>query len=270
MSATNITPFAFGENLVRAMNDENGDPWFVAKDVAIILGYRDAFNMVRMLDEDEKGTRLVSTPSGAQEMTVINESGLYAVTLRSERPEAKPFRKWVTADVLPTIRKTGSYTMLGYVPNPEPESLPVDHEEVTDAIMDMSEGFPSIRNRYVNMTVRLAESAGITSADDVYELSLACCKLLHTQESLTSLGKSCSLKPDLLHRIWREIRLCHQGSSKDQLLCFVEMCRVLEAFQHRQNERQGLEAAVSEAVTTYVARNGDASLRTFEITVSAR
>lgn len=87
----------------------DGEPWFVANDVAASLGYRDAHNMTRILDDDERGTHIVSTPSGEQEMLVINESGLYSAILRSRKPEAKAFKKWVTAEVLPAIRKHGMY-----------------------------------------------------------------------------------------------------------------------------------------------------------------
>lgn len=87
----------------------DGDTWFVAKDVADILEIRDAFNATRELADDEKGTAKVSTPGGMQDMTVINEAGLYTLLMRSNKPEAKPFRRWVTHDVLPSIRKTGSY-----------------------------------------------------------------------------------------------------------------------------------------------------------------
>ncbi|MER0762966.1 BRO family protein, partial [Pseudomonas aeruginosa] len=87
----------------------DGDPWFVAADIAAALQYRDSFNMCRNLDEDEKGTQIVSTLGGAQEMLAINESGLYAAILRSRKQEAKLFKKWVTGEVLPAIRKTGRY-----------------------------------------------------------------------------------------------------------------------------------------------------------------
>ena len=89
----------------------DGNPWFVASDVAAALEYRDAANMTRFLDDDDKGTHNVSTPSGNQQMTIINESGLYSAILKSRKPEAKKFKKWVTSEVLPTIRKTGSYTI---------------------------------------------------------------------------------------------------------------------------------------------------------------
>lgn len=85
------------------------EPWFAAPDVARALDYRTANDMTRILDEDEKGTQIVRTPGGDQEVSVISESGLYSAILRSRKPEAKKFRKWVTAEVLPAIRKTGRY-----------------------------------------------------------------------------------------------------------------------------------------------------------------
>ncbi|WP_028654857.1 BRO family protein [Nocardioides sp. J54] len=87
----------------------DGEPWFVAGDVARILDFRDAFNLTRGLDEDERGTHVVSTPGGEQTVTVINEAGLYSAILRSRVPQAKAFKRWVTHDVLPAIRRTGSY-----------------------------------------------------------------------------------------------------------------------------------------------------------------
>lgn len=88
---------------------KDGEPWFVAKDVCDVLGLADVSMSVRNLDDDEKGTSNVCTPGGSQEMTVITESGLYTLIMKSRKPEAKKFRKWVTQEVLPTIRKTGAY-----------------------------------------------------------------------------------------------------------------------------------------------------------------
>lgn len=88
---------------------QGGDVWFVAKDVADVLEYRDTHNMVRFLDEDEKDTHQVSTLGGSQMMKVINESGLYSAILKSKKPQAKAFKKWVTSEVLPSIRKYGAY-----------------------------------------------------------------------------------------------------------------------------------------------------------------
>ena len=101
--------FAFDSHAVRVQQDANGDPWFVATDVAAVLGYRNAPDMVRNLDDDEKGTHNLRTPGGDQEVSTINESGLYSAIFRSRKAEAKRFKKWVTAEVLPAIRKTGVY-----------------------------------------------------------------------------------------------------------------------------------------------------------------
>lgn len=107
-TTSNVIPFNFEGNPVRTLLIEDA-PWFVASDVAAALMYRDSFNMHRNLDEDEKDTHIVSTPGGDQEMMIINESGLYSAILRSRKDEAKRFKKWVTSEVLPSIRKTGGY-----------------------------------------------------------------------------------------------------------------------------------------------------------------
>lgn len=107
-NSTNVIPFNFGRQQVRTLLIA-GEPWFVAADIAAALKYRDSFNMCRNLDDDDKGTQIVSTLGGPQEMLAINESGLYSAILRSRKAEAKRFKKWVTSDVLPAIRKTGRY-----------------------------------------------------------------------------------------------------------------------------------------------------------------
>ena len=106
---SNLSIFNFNQNEIRTIIKEDGEIWFVASDVAKVLEYRDAGNMARNLDDDEKGTHIVSTPSSDQEMLIINESGLYSATLKSRKPEAKTFKKWITSVVLPSIRKNGGY-----------------------------------------------------------------------------------------------------------------------------------------------------------------
>lgn len=96
--------FDFEGNEVRTAT-HGGSPWFVASDVAKALDYRDSTNMVRNLDEEDIGTQIVSTIRGPLEMLAINESGLYSAILRSRKPEAKRFKKWVTSVLLPGLRK---------------------------------------------------------------------------------------------------------------------------------------------------------------------
>lgn len=87
----------------------NGDPWFVAKDVCECLELGNPRSSLALLDEDEKGVHSVDTPGGKQEMTIVSEPGLYSLILRSRKPEAKAFKRWVTHDVIPSIRKRGLY-----------------------------------------------------------------------------------------------------------------------------------------------------------------
>lgn len=96
--------------------EKDGQPWFVAKDVATILGYDHAPHMTRRLDKDEKDVLLTDSPSGKQKTTVINEYGLFAAILKSNKKEAIDFQRWITHEVLPSIRKTGSYSIHGQQP----------------------------------------------------------------------------------------------------------------------------------------------------------
>lgn len=85
----------------------NGEPWFVASDVCRALGIDRT--QTRRLDEDEKGVYSAQTPGGQQEIGIVNEPGLYTLVLGSRKPEAKAFKRWITHEVIPSIRKTGSY-----------------------------------------------------------------------------------------------------------------------------------------------------------------
>jgi prophage antirepressor-like protein len=88
----------------------DGVTWFVAKDVCDILGLQNSHDVLsKQLDDDEKGVEKIYSPGGYQDTNVVNESGLYSLIFRSNKPEAKAFRKWVTSEVLPTIRKNGFY-----------------------------------------------------------------------------------------------------------------------------------------------------------------
>lgn len=88
----------------------DGEPWFVGKDIAEALGYAKPTDAVRKrVSDEDRGISKMETPSGSQQMTVINESGLYSLILSSKLPSAKEFKHWVTSDVLPSIRKHGAY-----------------------------------------------------------------------------------------------------------------------------------------------------------------
>ena len=98
----------------------NGEPWFVAQDIAGALGYGNSRDAVfKHVDADDKGVAKCDTLGGAQDMTVINESGMYSLILGSKLTNAKKFKHWVTSEVLPSIRKTGGYNL----PQTYPEAL---------------------------------------------------------------------------------------------------------------------------------------------------
>jgi len=103
-----ITPFTYGNHAVRAVVIEN-EPWFIVKDVSDVLGLGNPRETLRDFPENEKGVSKVDTLGGKQEMLTVNEPGLYRLIFQSRKPEAERFKAWVFADVLPVIRKTGSY-----------------------------------------------------------------------------------------------------------------------------------------------------------------
>lgn len=115
---TEIQTFNFNASTLRTMTDENGEPWFVAKDVCDVLGLNNVSQALTRLDNDEKSSIILNdgTP-GTPTKTIVSESGLYSLTIASRKPEAHEFKRWVTHEVLPTIRKTG-----GYIPTSESDS----------------------------------------------------------------------------------------------------------------------------------------------------
>lgn len=119
---TDIQIFKYQNNDVRTV-ELNGEPWFVLKDVCEVLGLTDTGRTAERLDPDELTRTTLVSGGQNREMYIINESGLYNVILRSDKPEAKPFRKWVTSEVLPSIRKHGAYmtpeTLQAAILNPD-------------------------------------------------------------------------------------------------------------------------------------------------------
>ena len=105
--------------------EKNGEPWFIGKDVAEALGYEASRNAItKHVDDEEKLTHQISASGQNRNMTVINESGLYSLILSSKLPTAKKFKRWVTSEVLPAIRKHGNYT----APKQESKSKSIDLE----------------------------------------------------------------------------------------------------------------------------------------------
>lgn len=94
---------------IRAVRDEDGEPMFVAKDVCTALEVKNSRDAIARLDNDERGVVLIDTPGGEQQVQAVNEAGLYVLVLSSRKPEAKAFKRWVTHEVLPALRRDGGY-----------------------------------------------------------------------------------------------------------------------------------------------------------------
>lgn len=117
-----LSVYQFGAFRVRIV-DQNGEPWWILADVCEALGIGNAPMVAARLVEDEKSTISLADGAGGPPRTIVNEPGLYNVILRSDKPEAKGFKAWVTHEVLPSIRKTGSYGAPFVIPKTLPEAL---------------------------------------------------------------------------------------------------------------------------------------------------
>jgi prophage antirepressor-like protein len=134
-STSSLVPFDFEGRQIRVFTDEQGEPWFVAADVCSTLGIGNVSQALSRLDADEK--TLISNEGapagGPQSLNLINEPGLYTLVLGSRKPEAKRFKRWVTHEVLPAIRRTGSYTVPGLATDPAP--LSSDKQDSVGALL---------------------------------------------------------------------------------------------------------------------------------------
>ena len=140
----------------------DGEPWFVGKDVAEALGYEKPTDTVRKhVDKEDRGISKMETPSGMQEATIINESGLYSLILRSKLESAKKFKRWVTADVLPSIRKTGTYAL--HIPLTE---HPGDVAKLINATSRLMERQGSAPHKVTENARLICRQYGIQLVDD--------------------------------------------------------------------------------------------------------
>lgn len=128
-----LAVFQFRDKFPVRVSDRDGAPWFVAADVCKALDLANPRNAVARLDEDERATVQISDGGQPRKFNIISESGLYALIIRSNKPEAREFRKWVTAEVLPAIRRTGRYETAELLP-PEPKN---DFREISNSTVRM-------------------------------------------------------------------------------------------------------------------------------------
>ena len=180
---SNIVAFDFESHDVRVVIDQDGEPLFVAADLLSTL-HLDRKALER-LDDDEKGVSSIHTPGGMQEMTVVSESGLFNLVLGSRKPEAKRFKRWVTHEVLPSIRKTGSYAAPGSV-----AALPAPTQDRVHAILMIGEAVAKVPG----VRAGIAMAATLTCIHDNTGLAIE-----HLRRALpVSKEPICSLNPTQL------------------------------------------------------------------------
>lgn len=136
---SNLSTFRFeNRSDIRVVQNDAGDPWFVAGDICRTLAIVNVGNALSRLDDDEKNTiRLMDGTPGNPNVAIVSESGLYSLIVRSDKPEAKTFRKWVTSEVLPSIRKTGVYAIKPMTPAEmmvAQAQMMLDHERRLEAL----------------------------------------------------------------------------------------------------------------------------------------
>lgn len=163
----------FGD--IRVVEIDN-EPWWVLSDVCKVLGLTTPARVAERLDEDEKGVSLIHTPGGNQKMTIVNESGLYNVIIRSDKPIAKSFKRWITHEVIPSIRKTGSYAL----PQAQTPPLPTDYLSALRALVsevekniELTQQVEELKpaKQYVDLILSSKEALTVTQIAADYGLS---------------------------------------------------------------------------------------------------
>jgi anti-repressor protein len=144
-----ILPFNFQNQKIRTVL-VNNEPWFVAKDISVVLDIKNNRQFLVDLDEDERGSFKMTTSGGEQDLSIVSESGLYSLIMRSRKPIAKPFQRWVTKEVLPSIRKTCSYSL-----QKEEQAEKVDLNEIQETLKIGSEILETLNSKNIFEKIQL-------------------------------------------------------------------------------------------------------------------
>lgn len=171
----------------------NGEPYFVGTNIATILGYSNPRKaIIDHVDEEDKGVTKCDTLGGTQNMTVINESGLYSLILSSKLPTAKQFKRWVTSDVLPSIRKTGMYATDELLNNPD---------LAIKAFTALKEEREKTKALTETVAIQQQQILELKPKASYYDVVLNCKDLLSTTEIAKDYGKSARWLNELLHEL---------------------------------------------------------------------
>lgn len=179
----------------------DGDPYFVGKDVAEVLGYSNPQKAIRdHVDDEDKGVNEMDTPGGKQNIAVINESGLYSLILSSKLPKAKEFKHWVTSEVLPSIRRHGMYAMDELIKNPD---------LAIKALTALKEEREKTKKLTETVAVQNQQISELKPKASYYDVVLNCKDLVSVTEIAKDYGKSARWLNEKLHELGIQFK---QGS----------------------------------------------------------
>lgn len=180
----------FGE--IRTLEIDN-EPWFVGRDVATVLGYSNPRKAIGdHVDDEDKGVTKCDTLGGSQDLTIINESGLYSLILSSKLPNAKLFKRWVTSEVLPAIRKHGLYAIDDILENPD---------IAIQALTKLKEERAARKALELDNQVKSQQIAELQPKATYYDLILQCKDLLSVTEIAKDYGLSAKAMNTILHNL---------------------------------------------------------------------
>lgn len=221
MSEVEVFQFPTTGQRLRALL-RGGEPWFVLNDVGEALELSNPHSSAALLDDDERGIHTVETPAGKVPIAIISEAGLYSLILRSRKPEAKAFKRWVTHDVLPTIRKTGRY--VGEVSRKELARMVIEAEEARELAVEERD---EARAQLAYAAPKAEAFEAFMDADGTYSMEQVA-KMIHRE---TGFGRN------VLFRKLRELNVLQDSNLPYQRYA-QHFHVVASSFEHSDGRRQ--------------------------------
>lgn len=239
LSSGPVHPFMFGELTMRVM-DRDGEPWFVAVDVCRALDIVNVSGASERLDDDEKGIVLTDTLGGYQKLLIVSEPGLFKLILRSDKPNAKQFTRWITHEVLPQIRRTGRYE-----PAPDTERRYGSIEDLRadpDALLSLALGYAG---QVKTLTTRLADAEPKAAALDRFADRKGIV-------NLTQAAKALGIGRNFFCRELRRLHYLYYTGKYDDLVAYEKYVKA-GFFEHRPvviTDRQGNQRGTVQPFVT--------------------
>jgi prophage antirepressor-like protein len=228
-SLSSLLPFHYEGAQIRVLTDSQGAPWFIAADLCSCLGIRNPSDALSRLDDDEKGLGSTETLKGQQSLATVNESGLYALVLSSRKPEAKRFKRWITHEVLPAIRRTGSYA----VPNlaSTQPALPANKQDSVNALLLIGQAIAQVPG----VKAGIAMAATLTCIQENTGLSVETLRrtLPATEEPICSLNAT---------QLGRQLGMAARVMNQHLAACGLQLRNARDEWELSERGQQWAEA----------------------------